>query len=162
MVFGSCQGIRLCHPESFAQLQKIYSAQLRFVRLEGFLHARNRVLEVVRIEVWCEKVEDQKLYMKGKLSNPVQLDIIDTPNYETAEVINSEATALFYQTLKKVMSFEQTYKLYGGRRGILLKDKILEQLIQDKEKLKHQTVETDETDHPKTAGFDSQMHLSKL
>ena len=114
---------------------------------------------VVRIEIWCEKMEDQKLLMKGKFSNPFQLDAMDNPKYET-EVINVDASALFYQTFKRALTFEQTYKLYGGRKGLLMKEKVLQQLMHENEKSKTNSSAEEEADGK--AVFESQAHLSKL
>jgi len=118
---------------------------------------------VVRIEIWCEKCgtgDDQKLLMKGKMTNPFQLDAIDNPKYDP-ELLNCDASALFYQTYKKALSFEQTYKLYGGRKGLLMKEKVLEQLMQQSQRAKSNTAPENDEQEGK-AVFNSQAHLSKL
>ncbi len=71
-------------------------------------------------------------FFSAKFSNafPVEReDSVDGP-----EVIHATSTALFYQTNIKALSFEQMYELYGGRKGLKMKNQILKQIVKSQER----------------------------
>lgn len=90
---------------------------------------------VVRFEIWTEKIEGRKIYMRGKLTSNIYSIGEDTQH---KEIVHNEAHALFVKQKGTTLSYEEALELFGPNSK-LSKEQLIEMLKEERRKRKQQS-----------------------